>query len=288
MIALNDKGQFEIQIDELRKKSLFVGTPMYGGNCSGFYTNSMINLSRLCQQYGIKFTFYGLFNESLVTRSRNYITAAFLESDFTHLLFIDSDIEFQPLDALALLAMTDSSNNMDVVCGLYPKKTLSWEKIKLAVDKGFADENPAILEQFTADLVFNPAKSGEYKKNEPIEVMEAGTGFMCIDRKTFEAHDKAYPHLKYKPDHVRTKDFDGSKEIMCYFDCEIDPVSRRYLSEDYKFCQDSRKLGLKVYVCPWMNVNHVGTYKFLGNVQALSAINASLTADPEEIKNMKS
>ena len=46
--------------------------------------------------------------------------------------------------------------------------------------------------------------------------------------------------------------------------------SDRYLSEDYMFCQFTRKLGIKTWFCPWMQLGHVGSYVFNGTMGALA------------------
>ena len=107
---------------------------------------------------------------------------------------------------------------------------------------------------------------------------------MCIPRSTFEKYEEAYPEYKYLPDHIRTDAFDGSREIMAYFDCIIDPESKRYLSEDYMFCQNVRKAGMKVWMCPWMELKHMGSYIFGGSLGAMAAIQASPTASDESNK----
>lgn len=274
----------QVTVEELRKRKLFVATPMYGGACAGMFCKSMNELSVLCAQYGIEIRSFYLFNESLITRARNYCVDEFMRSGFSHMMFIDSDIGFDPNDVIALLALQDDESDYDVICGPYAKKCISWEKIKYAVDKGVADENPNVLEQFVGDYVFNPvfengATQGQIKLNEPTEVLEAGTGFMMIRRSTFEKYDTAYPHQSYLPDHVRSANFDGSREIMAYFDCIIDPKSKRYLSEDYMFCQNVRNMGGKVFLCPWMNLHHVGSYIFGGSLTNMLQLGASPTAD---------
>ena len=280
--------EVKVSIEELRKRKLFLATPMYGGNCVGMYTRAIADLSAVCAKYGIPLQLYFLFNESLITRARNYCADEFLRSDATHLLFIDSDIGFNPQDVLALLAMQDDDSDYDVIGAPYPKKCISWEKIKMAVDKGIADEDPNKLEKFVGDYVFNP-KGGqrEIPIGEPVEVMEMGTGFMMIRRKTFDKYKEVFPHLHYKPDHIRTDSFDGSREIMAYFDCIIDPVSKRYLSEDYMFCYNVQKAGMKVWFCPWMQTQHVGTYVFGGSLADLASIGASATADSASLKKDK-
>jgi hypothetical protein len=272
--------QVKVPIETLKQRKLFVATPMYGGQCAGMFARSIADLSALCTQYGIQLQLYFLFNESLITRARNYCADEFMRSGATHLMFIDSDIGFNPNDVIALLAIQDEESPYDVIGGPYPKKCISWEKIKLAVDKGVADENPNALEKYVGDYVFNPKHNQtQIPINEPVEVSEIGTGFMMIRRRTFEKYTEAFPELHYKPDHVRTEHFDGSREIMAYFDCIIDPVTKRYLSEDYMFCYNVQKMGGQVWFCPWMHLQHVGTYIFGGSLADLASIGASATAD---------
>ncbi len=278
--------EINVPIEELQKHKLFICTPMYGGQCTGTFTKSMMDLAQLCASYGIQMQVYFLFNESLITRARNYCCEAFMNSGYTHLMFIDADIGFTPQDVLALLALTIQENSPhDIIGGPYPKKTISWEKIKVAVDKGMADEDPNNLSKFVGDYVFNP-KAGTQRiaLGEPCEVLEIGTGFMMIPRRTLEKFQAAYPQYMYRPDHIRTKEFDGSKKIMQFFQAEIDAKSERYLSEDYWFTQKAQDIGLRTYLCPWMSMTHMGSYMFGGSLADLASINVSATADPSLLK----
>lgn len=281
--------EIKVPISELQKYKLMIATPMYGGSCLGMYTRSMIDLSALCTRYGIGLQVYYLFNESLIQRARNYCCDEFMRSDCTHLMFIDADIGFDANDVIALLAVQISNPDIyDVITAAYPKKCISWEKIKLAVDRGFADEDPTQLERFVGDYVFNPkAGVSEIPINKPVEVMEAGTGFMMIPKKTFANFAKAYPEQFYKPDHVRTEHFDGSREICAFFDCIIEPESKRYLSEDYMFCQHVIKMGGKIWLCPWMKLSHTGSMVFGGSLADLAAVGAAATADASVLKKKK-
>ena len=280
--------EIKIPIDELKKRKLFIATPMYGGMCAGMYTRSMADLSAMCAAHGIPLQMYFLFNESLITRARNYCVDEFMRSDAEHLMFIDADIGFNPQDVIALMALQANDEKYEIIGGPYPKKCISWEKIKHAVDKGVADEDPNVLEKFVGDYVFNP-KGGQtsIQISEPCEVLEIGTGFMMISKNALKKFEKAYPELSYKPDHVRTEAFDGSREILQYFQAEIDPVSKRYLSEDYWFCQKAQAIDLRTWFCPWMKMQHVGTYIFGGSLADLASIGASATADPSQLNKGK-
>lgn len=280
--------EITIQIEELRKRKLFLASPMYGGQCAGMFAKSVADLTAMCTSHGIEMRSYFLFNESLITRARNYCVDEFMRSDCTHLMFIDSDIGFDPRDVIAMLALQSDDSEYDVIAGPYPKKCISWEKIKLAVDKGMADADPNILEKYVGDYVFNPKSSnGQIRIDIPVEVSEVGTGFMMTRRSTFEKFNAAYPQYSYKPDHVRTEHFDGSREIMMYFQAEIDPRSKRYLSEDYWFCQKLIDIGSKIWYCPWMRLQHVGSYIFGGSLADLASIGAPATADPSLLKKKK-
>jgi hypothetical protein len=98
--------EINLPVEELRKCKLFIATPMYGGQCAGMYTRSIADLTGLMAQYQVRMQLYYLFNESLITRARNYCVDEFLRSECTHLMFIDSDIGFNAKDVIALLALS--------------------------------------------------------------------------------------------------------------------------------------------------------------------------------------
>jgi hypothetical protein len=319
--------EIKIDIQELRKRKLFVAAPMYGGQCAGMFCRSTNDLAAAAVHHGIELRYYYLFNESLITRARNYCVDEFMRSDCTHMLFIDSDIGFNAQDIIVMLALMSDESEYDILCGPYPKKCISWEKVKAAVDKGVADEDPNVLEKYVGDYVFNPAGGRtEIPLGEPVEVLESGTGFMMIRKSALQKYADKYPELSYRPDHVRTAAFDGSREILAYFDALIDnkymymrdeireffeknpnatseeviafiddpkvsangnQFTGRYLSEDYMFCQMARRAGLKVWLCPWIQLQHVGSYIFGGSLADLAAVGASATVDPSKLGKKK-
>jgi len=267
----------EINTEELREtRNLFVATPMFGGMNHGLYLKSILDLQGLFHAHGLKIRFSFLFNESLITRARNYMVDEFLRSDCTHMLFIDADIEFTPMDVLFLLAY-----DKDVIGAPYPKKSINWKNILKAARNVPAAElekfDPNTLNNLVGDYVFNPVPgTTKFDVNEPLDVLEIGTGFMMIKREVFDKYREEYPHLKYKPDHVGQAHFDGSRMIHAYFDTVIDPNTDRYLSEDYMFCQNWRIIGGQVFLCPWMKTTHVGTYGFSGNLPIIANLTGSL------------
>ena len=296
--------EIQVKIDELRKNKLFVATPMYGGMNHGLYMKSSLDLQAVMSRYGVDTKFSFLFNESLITRARNYLVDEFLRSECTHLLFIDSDIHYDPRDVIALMAL-----DKEVIGAPYPKKSINWGNVAAAARK-HPNMEPKELETLVGEYVFNVVKgTSQFQVTEPLEVMEIGTGFMMVKREVFTKFAEAYPHLRYKPDHVGQANFDGSRYIHAYFDTVIDKgynfedihrlmeraskgedvsaeakkmlelendASHRYLSEDYMFCQWWRNIGGRIYLCPWMKTQHIGTYAFTGNMPAVAQYTGKL------------
>lgn len=252
--------EVQVSVEELRKKKLFVATPCYGGMCNGLYAKSCLDLQALCLRYGVEIKFSMLFNESLITRARAYLADEFLRSDFTHMLFIDSDIHFDPNYVITLLAI-----DREISGAPYPKKSINWKNVKAAVEKWtrakvgeevyvaeelnkFKSANPNVdpatitpealaldpnrrvrdfdageLAGLVGEYVFNAvAGTLNFQVTEPLEVMEIGTGFMMIKREVFDKFRVSYPTLSYKPDHAGQANFDGSRYIHMYFPCVID------------------------------------------------------------------
>lgn len=237
---------------------LFIATPMYGGMCSGLYTQGMVGLRDVLAQINVQSFYSIMFNESLIPRARNAMTKAFLKSDATHLFFIDADIKFNPFEVPAMI-MADK----DIICGIYPKKEINWNSIEAAVKSGVPQEN---LQHHTGAWVVNlVGMAGETSVpiSVPLEVWNGGTGFMLIKREVFEKLMPTTPI--YKNDVLDLSgSIGGGEEIHEFFKTSIDPDTQRLLSEDYHFCREWRMAGGKVYAAPWLTLGHFGSFLFDG------------------------
>ena len=235
--------------------NIFIGIPMYGGVCTGENAIGHINATKLFLDRGIGYNWQFLYNESLITRARNGLVKMFYQTDCTHLLFIDADISYRAED---IVSMIDADK--DIICGVYPKKRIAWERINDALAKGIIGED---LKHYTGDLVINKLNYVDTpiaNKSEPVEIFNGGTGFMLIKRNVF---DLLKPHCP-----TYTNDMlPGQQEIVTeYFATSIEPDSNRLLSEDYHFCRLARLNGIKVWAAPWVELGHIGSYKFEGKL----------------------
>ena len=232
----------------------FIATPMYGGMCTGAYTQSLLALVGYFSARGHQVSCAFMFNESLITRARNNMTHQFLQSQCTHMLWIDADIKFRPEDAYRMFEA-----DKDVIGGIYPKKEINWQQVREAVGRG--QEN---LANFTGSFVVNLVDNRPnvvVRQDQPCEVAALGTGFLMVKRKVYEKLKKRTPQFANDMSSIKPGEL-----IYAFFDTPIDGESRRFLSEDYHFCHEWRRAGGKVYAAPWCQLGHMGTYLFEGTL----------------------
>jgi len=277
--------QVQLSVEEIRKSKFFIATPCYGGQLNEPYFRSVIKMMTFFNGHQIPLAFGTIANESLVTRARNVLVAYFLASDYTHLMFIDADIEFQTEDILKLYA-----HKKDVVVGAYPKKGVAWDKIRSNLtdpankDKTLSDRDMA---SFGSDYAINFKFVNKEAKtigveNGLIKLHDAGTGFMMISREAILKMIKAYPELKYNND-VNISNADLKDHFYALFDTMIDPIDRRYLSEDYTFCRRWQEIGGDVWLDPSISLNHYGHFCFQGNPEAIISFGPQPEEKREEI-----
>lgn len=258
-----NQGRLEVKIDDLRKERIFIATPCYGGQLTEAYFRSTIRLLTFCNQHQIPVAFGTIANESLVTRARNVLVAYFLQSNFTRLMFIDADIEFQLEDVIKLIA-----HDKDVVVGAYPKKGVNWQRIRESVRGTHDSLDDKQIASFGSDYAINFKFINRDAKQIAIEnglirLHDGATGFMMIKREVIDKMIEAYPELKYNNDLNTPKELDP--HFYAFFDTMIDPKDKRYLSEDYTFSRRWQDIGGEIWLDPSISLNHYGSFNFQGN-----------------------
>jgi hypothetical protein len=241
------------------KHKILVATPMYGGLCNGSYALGLLNMPGVFANAGISMMYTYMMNESLITRARNSLAHDFMNTDATHLMFIDADIGFNPQDIIPMVHA-----DKDIICGMYPKKEINWIQVEAAVKAGVPTDK---LRDHTGIFVVNAVNyESEIAANisDIVEIANGGTGFMLIKREVFAGLADKVP--EYINDMFAvTDDHTEKKVIKEYFATSIDTTSgNRLLSEDYHFCKIAREAGYKIWAAPWAQLSHTGSYVFSG------------------------
>lgn len=247
-----------LNVEELKGTHIAVATPCYGGQVFQNYFMSILKLVFNAQANNISLSFIIRGGDSLIPRTRNSIVAEFLATEqYTHLLWIDADIGFEPEAVFRLVKA-----NRDVAAGVYPMKTLGWP------EKTDGPLTRAEFEARYARFPFNPI-NGRIRIDEDgfIEVLDAPTGFMLIKRAAMMRMVDSYPDLKIIADHMPGLEHIADKiEKFNYrfFDVMTEP-NGRYLSEDYAFCRRWQEIGGQIYVDAASNLSHQGSHLYQGN-----------------------
>lgn len=209
-----------------KTRKVLIGTPSYDGRIDVWFADSLVNTIK--ESFNTEIEFYPIYMsyDSLVQRARNSIFHLAVTQGYDDLLFLDSDIEWEPEWIYRLLSRPEP-----VVGAALVKK---------------GDE-----ENYTVKLVDKKLKYSSDKKL--IEVDGVGTGFLKISRfaleKIWESETQEYEQK-------------GNTNKMI-FDIKVE--NGDLISEDYIFCEKWKALGYKVWLDPTITCNHIGVKKYKGN-----------------------
>ena len=218
------------------KPTVYVAMPCY----DVVQRDTCVSLMKLFSEFrkvGISSQF-NIVKSSLVNYARNLATCGFLASKCNHMLFIDSDVEFEPEAVLRMLVV-----QKDIVCTPYRIK-LQDMRVKYAVD--FEDE-----------------KKIELLPGGMVEVEQGPAGLMVIHRRVFDKLMKIHPEMHIKHTGALTKEM-NSKYLYNFWDTTFNSKTGLWKGEDLSFCDLARSVGFKIYANTGSTMIHHGTYGWEG------------------------
>jgi len=240
---------------------IMVCTPCHS-DVSMHYCQAVLKFQQECLQRNMLVSFT-LLKSSLVTQGRNLSVAEFLnhKDKYTHLLFIDSDIDFNFSTIEKMLKA-----GKDVIACPYPMKMMDWDKIWRRVNNK-EDAITSAEDMSRAGFTY-PIKVEDQHNiiadKGIIEVTHAPTGCMLIKRHVIEDMINNYPELEiYQPTYINGKE-EKKDNFYNLFDTWHDLKTKRYFGEDFGFCQKWRDMGGKVHIYVMDTITHVGEFLYRG------------------------
>jgi hypothetical protein len=236
--------------------SLFVATPVHS-EVSIHYSQSLLELQKYCFKKNVQI-YFNLMKSSLVTQGRNMCVSAFLQSNASHLLFVDSDIAFNSGAAGRLIEA-----NKDVISIPYPLKDMNWDKGFKMIQEGKIKSALDLKNKAFYRYPFKVPDPENIKiQNKVIEVTHSPTGFMMIKREVFEKMIIAYPNLRIDQDQLVNGKVEKLGHMWNFFDTLFDPEKRTYLGEDFAFCKRWRDIGGTCHAWIGDYITHVGEHQY--------------------------
>lgn len=258
---------------KLNNPKLCILTPCYGGMTYVNYTVCLVNTLNMFRNLDFQVQVEFCKNDSLISRARNNLVAkAMTDPTITHIMFIDNDITWSPVDILKLV-LSDRA-----ICGgFYPLKNYNWG----ALIKKDSDIQTMILRKQASQFrdIISDVDMIQYNllsynanwldrggaltiDNNMTAVKHLATGFMLIQRQTIEKMIAEYPATKYTDD---VGYLTGAENDSAYalFDCGVE--DGRYMSEDWMFCSRWRKMGGEIFGDVMINLTHTGVEEFKGS-----------------------
>lgn len=251
--------QIEIDQEDIQSWYPLIALPCYDRQMTEPFVMSLVKTAMRFKEIGLKFGI-STISDSLISRARNQMVAKFMANkEFTHLLFIDVDLGYDPDDIIKMLW-----HDKDIMTGAYPIKDIKWDIVKQKAVSGIDAED---LLETSLRYVVNPVYDGNNTvrvDKGALSIYDAGTGFMLIKRGVFDRMFQEYPELKYKDD---TGTLVGPEKDQAYalFNSYVDD-SGRFLSEDYGFGRYWQKIGGDVWVDPSIKLTHLGRFEYTGTM----------------------
>ena len=226
------------------KPSVYIAMPCY----DSVKINTMLSIIKLVMQLhrsGIKMGI-NTMKSPLIHQARNYLTSVFLTTEDHYLLFIDSDVEFEP-EAVAKMLIAKK----DIICTPYRTKSEQLDKHIYTVE-------------------FKDPKTIPFLPGGLVEIEAGPTGLMLIDRKVFEKIIKNRPDLKLKNRAVAAP---GNTHDFYYNFFSFDFKDGYSIGEDISFCRLAKANGFKLYANIQSPTVHHGSYAWKGTFgESLKAI----------------
>ena len=217
------------------KPSIFIAMPCY----DSVKINTMLSVVKLIQQLsksGIEAGIHTM-KSPLIHQARNYLTSVFLTTEYQYMLFVDSDVEFEPESVVRMLV-----SKKRIVCTPYRVKSPDITKHVYTVE--FKDpKNILVLAEGLVEIEAGP------------------TGLMLVERTVFERIIKNHPELKIKNKAPPTAD--KSHEFYHnFFDFSF--KEGYSMGEDVSFCRLARDNDFKIYANIESSTTHHGSFAWKG------------------------
>jgi len=226
---------------------IMIGTPIHQ-DVKAEYMISLLETVYACEASDVWLEQEFVLGSSIIEDARNDLVKRFMDSECTHLLFIDSDISWSVNDIRELIKYSDNEKYL-IVGGTYPKKEIDYEWLKKYIKSGYNIDDIENQIGLLNNDMFRPINQ---ENNGILKVKHLPMGFVMINKRVFIEFEQKYKNLKYYRD---------NEWKYWYFHNE------REYGEDTNFCKMYREINGNIWLIPWLELSHIGNFKYKRNIK---------------------
>jgi hypothetical protein len=236
--------------------SIFVATPVHS-DVSIHYFKACLEFQKECFVRKIPVMFQ-VMKSSLVTQGRQLCVSGFMESNCTHMLFIDSDISFN-------FKMIERMINYDKeICLVpYPIKGTDHDKVRARILAGDTLSPHLLGNQYTMSV---PDPANVKVTDGFIEVERGPAGCMLIKKEVIHKLIKEYPEFTINQHTLIDGKLVTRNHMYNFFDTYWNKDDKTYTGEDFYFCKLCKHAGIKMYALVDEYISHHGEYSYTGRL----------------------
>jgi len=248
---------------------VFVATPTTNGIMLSQHVGAVVHMVNRLHAAGIGTQYATVDGPNLILQ-RDLLAHLFLQSDATHLLWIDSDMSFEPGLCEKLLAF-----DKPLVGTIYTRRALDLGRLKSLIPAHGFDHALALAYNWNVRLLGPRLEVA----NGLCKVEGIGFGFTLIARACFEELAKGGDCPAYE------SPLTGSKVHAFFRETAAD--NGALLDLDYSFCKRWVDRGGEVLAYVGANICHVGDFRygvpFAAYLAALQAAKPDVPPDAQGI-----
>jgi hypothetical protein len=233
---------------------ILIASPTYDGSVRIEYMRALFQTTDYFRQAGIAWDMFVESSSVLHIMRSVMATRAALEGDFTHLLFIDTDMGF---DAALIRRMVEADRKM--IAAVCPYRTIP---LHLSAGEG-KTLREAVSEQVPYNARFAPGLTNLDIRNGICEVEAIGTAIMLIKTEALRDMIEKGAVEKFAT-HFPFDQWIESKVYYGFFDHLIE--NGMYLGEDFSFCRRWRRcIDEPIAAICDAEIMHIGNMPVIGN-----------------------
>ena len=254
------RDQSASAVREKNLNRILVAVPTMGGVIKSKTAQTLFQLSKMLTVQGFNPVMLNIDNSDIVTVRNFYANYVLNHDQFDALLFIDSDMEFEPRLVRRMIDL-----NVGIASAAYTSRELNFDKLAAALqDDSDISLARAKAARFNVLTSFDSSKPVTIHKRDGFYSLAATGMGVCLIRKSAL---QAMVHQGVVEKRIEIQD-SQPREVWGFFD--MYRLNNVLLLEDYSFCYRwTQLMNRPLWTCVDTLVKHIGEFEYGATYQSI-------------------